>query len=1690
MRPVYDLLAQLRSSGVHILVKGEKLHLNAPKGSLTPEIRAEVAQRKADILAVLRAAASGGSQEVSHISPVSRGASLPLSFAQQRLWFLHELEEEQQALYNVSKAFQLHGPLDITALEQSVIAIVRRHEVLRTTFAMYNGAPVQTILADARAPFSIEDLQHLSQQEQAGSVQQFAVEEAQCPFDLEQGPLLRVRLLRVAPAEHLLLLTMHHIVSDAWSTGIFFQELAHVYHARLARESISLPDLPIQYADFAVWQRNWLQGDRFERLAAYWKNQLKAIPPILELPIEHPRPVIQSFQGKTLRFSLSAALCQKLTALSQQAGTTLFMTLLAAFVALLARYSGGDDIVVGSPIANRGHPALESLIGFFVNTLVLRVNVSGNPMFFDVLQRVRQVTLEAYEHQDLPFERLVEILQPERNLHASPLFQVMFVFQNAPRTVIELSGLTVKSIEFDPGTAKFDLTLSVVETAQGTLEGAIEYATDLFDAETIRRMIGHLQTIFTGIVQDPRKRISELPLLTNEERQQIVEQWNDTQVSYAAQGFLPDLFETQVRHSPDAIAVVFDKARLTYQELNQRANHVAHYLRNLGVGPEVLVGIYVERSLEMVVGLLGILKAGGAYVPLDPEFPQARIQFMLENSEVSVLLTQQALEKRLPPNQALKVFLDADWERIAVTNVKNPLHRLHGENLAYVIYTSGSTGLPKGVQISHNALRNFLLSMRQKVGITARDALLAVTTLSFDIAGLELFLPLIAGATVVVADRDTTMDGRRLSERLEQDGVTLMQATPATWRLLFASNWRSMPALRALCGGEALPRDLAAQLLNSVASLKNVYGPTETTIWSSLHQVAPSDPLIPIGKPIGNTQFYVLDAFFHPTPVGVPGELYIGGAGLARGYFKRPDLTAEKFTPHPLSSTPGERLYKTGDLVRYLPDGNIEFLGRSDYQVKIRGFRIELGEIEAALSECPAIRQAIVVVQGEDLDTRRIAAYIVPRDNSVSIETLQGVLKEKLPDYMIPSVFVFLDALPLTPNGKIDRRALPAPSAERPQLQAQYVAPRTPVEDLLVGIWSELLELDRIGIHDNFFHAGGHSLLGTQLISRMSQAFGMHFPLRALFDKPTVAGLAELIANKDILLGQETILPRSPFARARNYKEGFPLSYAQQRLWFFEQLEPGTAVYNVPMLFQLNGQLHIPALQQSVDEVVRRHDILRAYFVTVDGEPRQRIAPAVSISLPVRNLEHLPSAAQINEVQKLVLEEMLHGFDLARGPLLRVCLLRLAESEYILFFMIHHIVFDEWSKGVLLWELSTLYETFAAGKPSPLAELPIQYPDFACWQRQQLQGKVFEAQLSYWKQVLAGNIPLMRLPTDRPRPRIQTFQGATYSFVFSKSLMKALKILSQHENVTLFMTLLAAWKLLLYHYTGLEDVFVGTLIANRNVKEIEDLVGFFANTLVLRTDLSGNPSFRELLKRVREVTLGAYSHQDMPIEKLVEILRPERSLRYQPFFQVFFVLQNTPMEKLEFPGVSVRVLKSLNVTALPELELDMRETEEGLLGNLEYKTDLFDEVTMIHLIQHFQTILETSVAHPDWRMTEFPQVYTMEQEQQNTPGMLSEVDPGIYPASSLANVSLSSFPSLENRLCAIWSEILGRKDVDIYDNFFELGGYSLSATQLIFQVNAVFHVEIALRSFFENPTVAGLAQLMSRSSGQREILYG
>ncbi len=1046
-------------------------------------------------------------------------SNLPLSFTQQRLWFLDQLEPGSP-FYNLPTAVRLSGQLNVAALEASLNEIVRRHENLRTSFPAVDGQPAQVVAPSLVLPLPVVSLLELPGSKREAEAQRVATEQTQLSFDLARGPLIRATLLQLDAEEHLLLIITHHIVSDGWSFGVLLRELRAIYEVFASGKPSPLPELPIQHADYAAWQRQWLQGDMLQTQLDYWKNQLAGAPPALELPTDRPRPPVQSYHGATQSVLLPTRLAEKLKALSQREGATLFMTLLSAFQTLLYRYTGQDDIVIGTPIANRTRPEVEELIGFFANTLALRADLGGDPTFRELLKRVRAVALDSYAHQDLPFDRLVEALQPERNLSYHPVFQVLFILQNAPMPPVEMGGLTLTPMQVDSGTATFDLTLMLVDTSEG-LEAVVEYSTDLFDASTISRMIGHYHTLLQAVVANPDRRISQLPFMAEEEQRQLLLEWNATGAEYPKEECVHQLFERQAKKTPDKVALTFGEKELSYAELNERANQVANYLRKLGVGSDVLVGICVERSIEMMVGLLGILKAGGAYVPLDPAYPKERLAFMLQDSRAAVLVTQEHLKGDLPEHDARVVCLDSDWSAaIAQESTEDRASAESGVtpgNLAYVIYTSGSTGKPKGVQIPHMALTNLLCTMMERPGISSDDVLVAVTSLSFDIAGLELYMPLIAGARVVIASREVAADGLLLREEISRTSATMMQATPATWKVLLASGWPetgSGKELKVLCGGEALPAGLAAELRRHSQSVWNMYGPTETTIWSSTAEVsAGASANVTIGRPIANTHIYVLDKRLQPVPVGIAGELYIGGDGLARGYLNRSDLTAERFVPNPFSETPGERLYKTGDLVRYLPDGNIEFLGRIDTQVKVRGFRIELGEIETVLGQHSLVREAVVTVREDVPGDQRLVAYLVPDPSQTpTAGELRTYVNQRLPEYMVPSAYVPLERLPLTPNGKVDRKALPAPDMARPDLDQAFVAPRLPIEEVVARIWASVLGVERVSVHDNFFTLGGHSLLATQVMSRLRDTLNVELPLRTLFEAPTVAALAEKIA--------------------------------------------------------------------------------------------------------------------------------------------------------------------------------------------------------------------------------------------------------------------------------------------------------------------------------------------------------------------------------------------------------------------------------------------------------------------------------------------------------------------------------------------------------------------------------------------------
>ncbi|MEH2172557.1 amino acid adenylation domain-containing protein [Nostoc sp.] len=1634
---IEQLVIDLSKQGVKLWVEGEQLRANAPKGVLTLETRDLLAKNKAELILLLHKKNAAPDTD-SPLIKTERPQNLPLSFAQERLWLLNQLEPDSP-FYNEQTAFKLHGHLNVVALEQSLNKIIERHEALRTNFHTINEQPVQVIADSLTLSVPVLDLTELPESEREIACQQLATTEAAQPFDLASSPLIRACVVKLKELEYALVLTVHHILVDGWSTGVLMRELATIYSALCNNLSPELPELPIQYADFAIWQRQWLQKEVLQRQLDYWKQLLKNAPTLLELPTDRPRPAIQNYRGAVQYIELSNELSQAIANFSRQEGATLFMTLFAAYVTLLYRYTGSDDIVVGTPIANRDRTELEGLIGFFVNTLVLRTDLSGNPSFQQLVGRVRQMTLQAYAHPDLPFEELVKALQPQRDLSYTPLFQVMFVLQNAPMSEIELAGLTISSLPIQSAVAKFDLTLSLQNTATG-LVGLWEYNADLFDAATIERMSGHFQTLLEGIVANPQERISQLPLLTEVEQQQLLVEWNDTQSNYSQDKCIHQLFEEQVKRTPNAVAVVFEDQQLTYQQLNSRANQLAHYLKSLGVAADVLVGLCVERSLEMVVGLLGILKAGGAYVPLDPEYPQDRLSFMLEDTQLSVLLTQQHLIERLPKHQAQLVCLDTEWESISQLSDFDLVNSTSSENLVYVIYTSGSTGKPKGVMIQHQSLVNLTQAAIVEYGLSdawvgQSQRVLQFCSICFDAAAVEIYPSLCCGATVVLRTKKMLSSVQTFIEKCRDWGITVLNLPIAYWHQLtfelVNANLLLPDCIRLVVIGGEHPLEqrfrMWEQHIGEYPQLINAYGPTEATVEVTYKLLGIHQQKLTIGRPIYNTQIYILDQYLQPVPIGVPGELHIGGVGLARGYLNRPELTQEKFIGNPFQrgrgvreqgskgeaedqSSNSERLYKTGDLARYLPDGDIEYLGRIDNQVKIRGFRIELGEIETALSEHGDVQSCCVIAREDTPGEKRLVAYVVPypqvtcteRSRSTpTIDQLRHSLKAKLPEYMVPNAFVVLESLPLTPNDKVDRRALPAPDLQNEQ-KDKYVAPRTPIQEMLAQIWTQVLKLERVGIYDNFFEVGGHSLLATQLVSRIRNIFKVELPLRELFARATIAELAQSIGQlqeqvlrlrsvQDLELSTPPILPRAENAQ-------LPLSYAQQRLWFLDQLQPLGGLYNIPLTLRLFGTLNVAALEQSLQEIIHRHEVLRTNFINVDGQPTQIIreqgagsreqgagsrgqgivrtsdplgfAPWTVSIVDFKHLSTLVlSEAEVSEkeiaTQQLVQKQAIQGFNLANEPLVRATLVVLSETEHALLVYIHHIVSDGWSMGVFMQELASLYNAYSQDQPSPLAPLPIQYADFAIWQRQWLQGDVLQSQLSYWQQQLADAPTLLSLPTDRPRGAVQTYHGAYQAIALSKELSIALKQLSQKESVTLFMTLLTAFQILLWRYSGQDDICIGTPIANRNRAEIEGLIGFFINTLVLRTRLDGNPSFKQLLSRVREVALSAYAHQDLPFEMLVEALQPERNLSHNPIFQVWFNLQNLADTQLELFGLSVEPILMSEAASKFDLSLYVGEHEQGITLQLLYNADLFTSERMVEMVQQFHHLLNQIVVDAD-----------------------------------------------------------------------------------------------------------------------------
>ncbi|WP_244221665.1 non-ribosomal peptide synthetase [Corallococcus exercitus] len=1605
--------------------------------------------------------------QVPPLTRAPRPPLLPLSFAQQRLWFIDQLEPGS-ALYNMPVALRLLGVLDESALEGSLDALMARHEALRTTFRTEAGQPVQHIHARATVPLERVDLTAL---EDAGArlreAERRATVESQRPFDLERGPVIRALLLKLAAEEHVLVLHLHHIVSDGWSLGVMVRELTALYAALREGRPPALPELPVQYADFALWQRGWIQGEALEAQLAWWAQQLAGAPRALELPTDKTRPAVSTQRGDTVPVHLPLALSERVEALARQEGATPFMVLLAAFQTVLHRYSGQDDVLVGTPIANRRHAETEGLIGFFVNTLVLRGSFGARTTFRELLAQVRTTTLGAYEHQDIPFERLVESLQSTRDLGRMPLFQVMFALQNAPVPELSLPGLTVRPAALaERTTSQFDLSLDLDRRDDG-FHGKLEYATDLFERPTMARLLTHLRVLLETVLTQPDAPLSSLSLVSTEERQQLLGELAGGVSSFDGDGTLHGRFEEQVARTPDADAVVFGETTLSFQQLNARANQLAWHLRSLGVGPEVPVGLCLERSAESVIALLAVNKAGGAFVPLDPSAPAARKSLLLKNCGASVLVTTQALQEAWGPDVPHLVRLDAEPVRLSDRFTENPPPSSGADNLAYVIYTSGSTGTPKGVMVRHRSLLHLRHALLRTAYAGQPPGLrVSINAPLFFDASIEQVLQLLDGHCVCPVPDDLRLEPERMLEWLERTRVDALDCTPAQLKLLLDAGMLERPRLPSLMlvGGEALDEVMWRRLAETSRTRAfNAYGPTECTVDATVWDVQGTSHALPvIGRPLDNLRAYILDERQELVPFGLPGELCFAGDGVARGYLGRPHLTAERFMPDPFGTEPGARLYRTGDKARWREDGTLEFMGRLDFQVKLRGHRIELGEIESTLRAHPGIRDAVALVREDVPGDARLVAYVTPE---VDTAPLREHLHRHLPEYMVPAALLALPVLPLTPNGKVDRKALPVPDASR--LPARISEPPvTPTEERLAALWEELLRVPGVGRHDNFFELGGHSLLATQVVARVRARFGVELAVRALFETPTVAGLARRLPDA----APTPTLP--PLTRTQGEALA-PLSFAQQRLWFIDQLEPGSPLYNMPFALRLTGALDVSALQRAFDALVQRHETLRTTFESHDGAPRQRIHAAPTGTLRMEDLEALPANEREAEVWRRADADALRPFDLGTGPLARFTLLRLDATEHVLLLCTHHTVSDGWSFGVLVRELVALYAAFRQDQPSPLPELPVQYADFSRWQAEWMEGRVLEGQLDWWKRQLEGAPHALALPTDRPRPPRRSAHGARLPVQLSPALSDAVEALAKREGATPFMVLLAAFQLLLSRYAGQDDVLVGTPIANRRHAETEGLIGFFVNTLVLRTRFAGGTSFRKILAQVRATTLGAYEHQDLPFERLVEALQPERDLGRTPLFQALFALHNTPEPEAVLPGLTLQAVESLSTTAKFDLDLALTRLPDGFQGALTYSTDLFEAATVQRLMERWSTLLETILTAPDAPLDRASLLTEEELRRMHVPEA-----PASRPSGA---TDVAPRDDLERELVALWEELLDVRPIGVTRPFFELGGHSLLAVKLMARIRERFHRELPLAALFQAPTVETLARLLQQA---------
>ncbi|MEW1640364.1 amino acid adenylation domain-containing protein, partial [Streptomyces sp. NPDC093801] len=1498
---------------------------------------------------------------------------LPLSFAQRRLWFIGELEGANPT-YNIATALRLTGALDRQALREALRDVVNRHEVLRTVFPAHQGQPRQQIL-DVGALDPLLTVLDATGCDEAAVAEKIAGAAAHT-FDLSSEVPLRAWLFQLGADEQVLLFLVHHIAGDGWSMEPLARDVSIAYAARLEGSEPQWQPLPVQYADYTLWQHQLLgseedTGSVLSQQLTYWRETLADLPDELALPADRPRPPVPTHHGDTIGLSIPADLHQGLAELVRAEGVTMFMALQATLATVLSRLGSGTDIPIGTPVAGRTDDALDDLVGFFVNTLVLRTDVSGDPTFSELLGRVRETGLGAFAHQDVPFERLVEDLAPSRSIARNPLFQVMLALQNNTQAVLELPGLDVSAVPGGEAPAKFDLSFSFSEvfgsgSAPAGLRGAITFATDLFDRTTVERIAERFIGFLRSVVADPRQRIGRVDILDAGERRRILTEWNDT-ARHLPAVTLPELIQGQVARTPRATAVVHQGVELSYAELNARANRLARLLIERGVGPETPVGVAMERSADLTIALLAVLKAGGAYVPVDPAYPAERIAYMLDDARPVLVITSTGAAASVagadasacvvvdePQTTELLRRFDAgdvaDAERVSELLPSHP---------AYVIYTSGSTGRPKGVVVQHQGLASLAAGQIERFAVDADSRMLQFASPSFDASISELVTTLCAGARLVLTSSEELLAGPTLTRVVAEHAITHVTVPPAVLATLEPD---ALPTVSTLVtAGEALGGELVGRWAAG-RRLLNAYGPTETTVCATVTDPLDADAVPHIGSPLVNTRVYVLDGGLQPVPPGVAGELYVAGAGLARGYLNRPGLTAERFVANPFGAA-GERMYRTGDVVRWNAAGVLEFVGRADDQVKVRGFRIELGEVEAVLVSHPSVAQATVIVREDIPGDKRLVGYVVPAGAvRVDVDAVRDHLSEVLPEYMVPSALVVLLGLPLTVNGKLDRKALPAPGSNDATSDSRE--PSTAQEGILCSIFAELLGHPRVGLDDDFFELGGHSLLATRLVIRIRKVLGVEVPIRALFEMPTVAGLTRRLAEA----GQAR-----PALTATARPDAVPLSFAQRRLWFLGELEGPNPAYNIPIALRLTGDLDHDALQAALRDLVARHEVLRTVFPSADGQPRQRILDPedLSIDLPVVDAGGFEEA----ELADAVARASVHPFRLATEIPLRASLFAVGPQEHVLLLVVHHIAGDGWSLGPLARAVSTAYAARLRGYAPQWEPLPVQYADYTLWQRELLgddddPDSVLSQQLAYWRSALAGLPEELALPTDRSRPAIATQRGDTIALTVPADVHQCLAELARAEGVTVFMVLQAALATLFSRIGAGTDVPIGSPIAGRLDDALNDVVGFFVNTLVFRTDTSGDPTFADLLGRVRETGLDAFAHQDVPFERLVEELSPARSMARHPLFQVMLTLQNNAQAVLDLPGLDVDGMPPGVTPAKFDLSFAFGEAFDtdgepaGLRGSVTFATDLFDRTTVHRLAQRFVRVLQAVVTAP------------------------------------------------------------------------------------------------------------------------------